>query len=442
MLGEAGSPLSVVVPLPPSYRGGTEEYAYRLAEWYARTVPVHIFTTTVRWDADAPQIEFGAAELERLPAREVLERPLLLSVPSRRRLFRDVRGSSGMQLHMPFPFVEAPAVRAARAEGIPTVLTYHMDADLGGARRVPGAAAVTAAYRALSAFPALDACDVVVSNSRGYAEASPVLSRFLRKVRVIHKGVDPARLGLRGPRRRERYLPAGLAPDDVPPGRSRLVFLGRLVPYKGVPVLLEATRRLLDRGEDVILLIGGRGPQEPELRALAAQLGIEARVRFLGFVPDRDVGALYRFADAVVVPSVSTLESSATALEEAAMCGTPVVGTDLPGAGETVPHDGRRGVLVPPGDPDALAAGIGKVLDAGRPAQPTPLRTWDAAAEEYAALFDELGAAHLGSRRPGRLGRLLDRPRAPSLDRPLGSSWLSTVLRGTGSSRYRRSRTQ
>jgi len=435
MLGTPpGPPVSIVVPLPPSYRGGTEEYAYRLAGVYARSHPVSVLTTTVRWRPDAPLLDVGRANVERLPAPEVFERPLLLSPRSRARLWRTIHRTRVLQLHMPFPLVEAPAVRLARRAGAATVLTYHMDADLSGARRVPGSGVVTALYRRLSAHPALDACDVVVANSWGYARASPVLSKHLAKVRVIHKGVDRARLGFDRRAGRSRPRPASVPSEAVPEGRDRLLFIGRLVPYKGVPVLLDALHRLLDGGRDAMLMVAGRGPLDAELRAQARSMGLADRVAFLGFVPDEEVGPLYRFADVVVAPSVNTLEATATALEEAAMCGTPVVGTTLPGTEETVPHDGRGGLLVAPGDADALARAIDRMLEVGRPRAPMPLRTWEDTAREYLGLFDELGANLPRAARPSPFV-----PRTPKGFRH--PSGISASL-GIGSGRsHRRSRT-
>jgi glycosyltransferase involved in cell wall biosynthesis len=392
MLASASShPMNLVVPLPPSYRGGTEEYAYRLAERFSRGHSVRIFTTDVRWDANGSVLNVGDADLRRLGAFELLERPLLLNPRVRHQLWREIAHASVLQLHMPFPLIESKAVHVARAHGVPTVLTYHMDADLGGARHWLGTSGITAAYRALSAHPALDAADVVVSNSWGYAEHSPVLSQHLGKVRVIHKGVDPARLGpafAATKRDRPSCVPAARVSED----RARLLFVGRLVPYKGIPILLESLRLLADCGERLSLLIAGRGPMEAELRARTQQLGLTDEVTFLGFVPDSELGSLYRYADLVVAPSIGALESTATALEEAAMCGTAVVGSDLPGTGETVPHDGRGGLLVTPGDPYELARAIRRMLDAGRPARALALRTWDDTAREYLALFRELGA--------------------------------------------------
>lgn len=386
MTGRDGS-VAVVVPLPPTYRGGTEEYAYQLVRRYARNRPVTTLTTTVRYTPQTGAIDTGASRLELLPARETMERPLLLGPGPRGRLRRAIESASVLQLHMPFPFVESPSTKWMKRSGGAAVLTYHMDADLGGARSGRGTGLVTRAYRALSAFPALERCDVVVSNSRGYAEASPVLSRYLAKVRVVPKGVDVARLGIPAPEGRPRppSVPADVAGPTV-------AFVGRMVPYKGLFVLLDATERLHREGVAFTLLLAGRGPLLEEVRAGAHRRGLDGVVRFLGFVNDTEIGDLYRFADVVCAPSISMLESSPTALEEASMCGTPVVGTNLPGASEAIPHDGVRGVLVPPRDPDLLARGLRQMLEQARPSGPAPVRTWDDVARDYEALFAELGA--------------------------------------------------
>jgi len=382
--------MSVIVPLPPSYRGGTEEYAYRLVAGLARLCPTRVLTTDVRWDPNTEPLDIETATIDRLSATELFERPLVIR-PSVRRAFVNASSESrGMNLHMPFPFIEAPLVREARRVGCPTVLTYHMDADLGSAAKVAGAGFITGAYRRFSAHPALDACDVVVSNSRGYAEVSPVLSRHLSKVTVVAKGVDPKRLGIGG-RSSARPAPVCIPPESVPLKAKRVVFVGRLVPYKGVSVLLEATERLTREGNDLVVFIAGKGPLRESLESQCAQLGLQSRVRFLGFVPDAQLGDLYRFADVVTVPSTGLLESTATTLEEAAACGVPTVGSDLPGARESLPADGVRGVLVSPGDPNSLAKGIATMLGTPRPPVPENIRTWSNVVRDYVDIYRRLG---------------------------------------------------
>jgi glycosyltransferase involved in cell wall biosynthesis len=383
-------PLSVMIPMPPSYRGGTEEYAYRLVEGFSRLAPTRAMTTNVRWDTRAEKLDTGSALVVRFPAHEVYERPLLTSSSARRRIWQQIRQSRILNLHMPFPFVEATAARVAHQTKIPVVLTYHMDADLRAARDSPIAGWITRMYRQRSAHPALDECDVVVSNSLGYARASPILASHLDRVKVIPKGVDPVRLRIGGAQRAVT-IPASARIDRIPPANKRILFVGRLVPYKGVSVLLESFAQLRHRRSDVELLIAGRGPLLTALQVKAKACGVDEHVQFLGFVPDSELGDLYRFADVVVVPSIGALESTSTVLEEAAACGAPIVGSDLPGASESLPNDGTRGRLVPPGDIHALTEAIDRMVGVTRPSPPSVVRTWNDVVSEYVDLFSRLG---------------------------------------------------
>lgn len=374
--------LTVIVPMPPSYRGGTEEYAYQLARSYSDHRPVHIVTTSARWNGGEHALSVGSSTMERLPARELLERPVVVGPSAAGQLRRAVERASVVQLHMPFPWVERRVTAWAQHAGVPVVLTYHMDAEFGQDPRSLSSRLVTGAYRRVSARPALGRCTRVVSNSLGYAKASPVLSRYLDKVAVIYQGVDLDRLRQVGPG-------AATLPPRTP-GVPRIVFIGRLVGYKGVPDLLAATAQLLHDGPRVELLIGGKGPQADELKAQAHALGLDGVARFLGFVPDGAVGRLYQEADVVVCPSISLLESTPITLQEAMAFGTPVIGTTLPGTEETVPNDGVRGRLVDPHDIAGLASALRQLLRAGRPATNGAARTWNDTANDYLALFDEL----------------------------------------------------
>ncbi|HEV2316616.1 MAG TPA: glycosyltransferase [Thermoplasmata archaeon] len=384
-------PTLVIVPLPPSYRGGTEEYAYRVALRVHRERPVRIATTSVRWGQDPHPLPTGDIPVEVLPAREVFQRPVM-SRAGMVRLRREVEAARLVHLHMPFPWVERKVVAWARARGVPVVLTYHMDADFGAASRNPVAGLITASYRRLSAFPALRGARAVISNSGGYARASPVLSRFLPIVRVIAKGVDIERLHLDPSATTAPPRPAA-DPQLFPrcgPETRRVAFVGRLVPYKGLPVLIDAVGILAREGVDVKLFIAGRGPMLEELRRQAAGHGLGDRVEFLGFVPDERLAALYTGADVVACPSISLLESTATCLEEAAACGIPVLGSALPGTEETVPSDGVHGILAPPRDVQGVATGLRTLLARPRPTDRLPYRTWEDTARQYLELFREL----------------------------------------------------
>jgi glycosyltransferase involved in cell wall biosynthesis len=131
----------------------------------------------------------------------------------------------------------------------------------------------------------------------------------------------------------------------------------RLVPIKGVSVLLEAFARLGTEFPRARLEVAGTGPEEARLREAAAALGMTERVRFLGWV--RDLPAVSAAWQVFVLPSLE--EAFGIAAVEAMHLGLPVVATYAGGLPEVV-EDRVTGLLVPPGDPTALAAAIGELL--------------------------------------------------------------------------------
>jgi glycosyltransferase involved in cell wall biosynthesis len=126
---------------------------------------------------------------------------------------------------------------------------------------------------------------------------------------------------------------------------------------KGVAYLLRAMPGVLREQPGAVLVVVGEGPLDSELRALAAELGIETRIRFLG--PRSDMAAILGIFDVYVLPSLR--EGLPLALLEAMAAGCPIVATEVGGVPSVV-EPGVTGELVPPKDPDALAAGILSLL--------------------------------------------------------------------------------
>jgi glycosyltransferase involved in cell wall biosynthesis len=148
--------------------------------------------------------------------------------------------------------------------------------------------------------------------------------------------------------------PHAMAPR-APSGPLVCVVLGRISPWKGQDVLLRAIAEV--PGAEAVVAgdaWSGQEQREAELRELASSLGIEDRVRFVGFVDDPR--RLYAMADVVVVPSIRPDPLPNAALEAAA-AGCCVVASGHGGLTEIL-HDGETGVLVEPGDPAALAAAL------------------------------------------------------------------------------------
>jgi glycosyltransferase involved in cell wall biosynthesis len=185
-------------------------------------------------------------------------------------------------------------------------------------------------------------------------------------------------------------------PGDAPPRDGPVVVAcGRLTGQKGYGDLLEAFRRLRERGPATLWVLG-EGHLRAELEARAERLRISGSVHFLGF---RDNPHAYvRAADVFALSSL--WEGFGNVIVEAMAVGTPVVCTDCPYGPAEIIRDGTSGLLVPPGDPEAMARALARVLE--EPALRGRLRagglrrardfTAEIAAERYGALFEEVAA--------------------------------------------------
>jgi len=206
---------------------------------------------------------------------------------------------------------------------------------------------------------------VCEAGARRYAETGIAPQR---KLRVIPNGVDTRRLQPDAEAREETRRQLGVGHEFV------WLAAGRLLWKKDYPTMLRA----FAAQRQGLLLIAGEGPEEPALRALAAEL--EANVRFLGL--RADVPELMNAANGFLLSS--TVEGLPMALLEAASSALPCVATDAGGVSEIV-LDGRTGYLVPPGDPAAFEAAMSRL----RGMTPPSRRQMGQAAREHAvAQFD------------------------------------------------------
>jgi glycosyltransferase involved in cell wall biosynthesis len=151
---------------------------------------------------------------------------------------------------------------------------------------------------------------------------------------------------------------ASLDGIEVPPGTAVIGAVGRLYEEKGYDCLIRAVALLKERSHAVVCLIAGIGPEEQQLRQMAATLGVGSEVRMIGHRDD--VLELVRAFDVAVLPS--RREGSPLALIEYMALGAPVVATAVGGVPELI-TDGEHGLLVPPRDPHALANAIQRLLD-------------------------------------------------------------------------------
>lgn len=161
-------------------------------------------------------------------------------------------------------------------------------------------------------------------------------------------------------------IPNGVDLDHYRPGSEEerfpdptLLYLGRLKRYKQVDLILRSLALLRERADCPDFLIAGRGSDEERLRRLVSRLGLEDVVRFLGYIPEEAKVELLQKSWIHVLTSPK--EGWGISAMEAAACGTPTVASDSPGLRDVV-RDGETGILVPHGDPAALAEAMVTLL--------------------------------------------------------------------------------
>jgi glycosyltransferase involved in cell wall biosynthesis len=223
------------------------------------------------------------------------------------------------------------AAKAARRLGVP----YGFSVHAVDARKVS---------KSGLAERARDAACVIACNS----DVAGDLRRVGAPVQLMPHGVDLA-----------RFRPSPPPPAEV----LTILAVGRLVPKKGFPVLIDAASRLL---APFRLRIVGEGPQRGEIEAAIAAHGLGDRVELVGPRTHDDLPAEFAAAHIVVVPSITDATGDRDGLPnvvlEAMSSGRPVVASDV-GAVSSAVVDGRTGVLVPPGDAEALAGALEFLVD-------------------------------------------------------------------------------
>lgn len=226
--------------------------------------------------------------------------------------------------------------RAARANGIPAVLSRRVD------NREPGWLA-RLRYRPYRKIVAISETIAEVLRATGVQHSRLTVIRSAVAANDFDE--PPDRVAFR----QAFALQAG---DPV------LFCVAQFIERKGHRFLLEAMGELLPRYPRLRLILFGRGPLEAELRSLAADAGLDHAVQFAGFREDLD--DYLSCADLLVHPALA--EGLGVAALKAAAAGVPVVAFAAGGLREAVVHD-ETGLLLPPGDVAALAAGIAALLD-------------------------------------------------------------------------------
>jgi len=198
----------------------------------------------------------------------------------------------------------------------------------------------------------LDHARAIMPTSPQYLERSEFLRSRRDKCTVIPLGIELDRFTA------SSVADAAAARLRAKYGTRLILFVGRFRYYKGLDVLMRAMPSVRGR----LVLVGG-GPEEPRLRAMQAELGLADKIVFAGSVGDDALLAHYRAADVFVLPSTYPSEAFGLVMVEAQACGRAVVCTELGTGTSFVIAHGETGLVVPAGDPVALAAALNRLLD-------------------------------------------------------------------------------
>ncbi len=314
--------LQVYKDVHPFVRGGIERYVHDLSAFLASGR--HEVTVMVAGVKGSSHEVSGFEVLEYPCLARILSNPVSPGLGKMMASF----GADVIHLHVPLP--SAVISKLASGDDTPYVVTYHSDIvrqwflmPLYGPflRRFLGKA------------------EKVLATSPVYRDTSKYLSG-LKNVEVLPIGVDL-----------ERFSPGNN------PSRDYFLFVGRFRGYKGIDVLLRAWRRLPARK---LVMVGG-GSMTDEIRRFAVAENLE--IRIFENIDDEELVNLYRNARALILPSVKRSEAYGMVQLEAMACGTPVVSTGLPTGVPWVNRDGASGLIVPPGDVDALVDAVIRMED-------------------------------------------------------------------------------
>lgn len=333
----------------PPHIGGIERHVQDLARGQARRPGIEVEVVAVAEGYPGDERDEGV-RVHRLAGRgTVASNPL--SFEPYRFLARSLRSGAHdvWHFHYPFPTGELSFLYSTVATELRpvAVCTYHSDmVATSASKRV-----LLSPYAELTRR-FLGRVDAVLVASPQLAENSRFLDAVAGKVRVVPYGIDPA------PFAATAETQQAAAQARMTYGTPFTLFVGRLVPYKGVDVLLKALPHVPG-----VLVIVGDGPLRGDLETMAERLDLGGRVHFVGSVSRSELVALFHAADVLALPSVTPNEAFGLVQLEAHACGVPVVSTSLPTGVPFANLHGVTGLVVTPGDAEEFAAALGLLLE-------------------------------------------------------------------------------
>ena len=303
-------------------------------------------------------------------------------------------------IHTHCPAASTVMARILRREtGAPIVFTYHTKFDVDIARAVGEGILKKEAIKAMVSN--IEACDDVWVVSEGAGENLRSLG-YQGEYRVMPNGVDFPR-----GRASEDMVKELNNTYDIPEGIPLYLFVGRLMKYKGLPIIIEAMNLLNQKGMDFRMVFVGGGADAEEMQELVKSYGIENKVIFTGPIHDREkLRAWNTRADLFLFPS--TYDTNGIVVREAAACGLASVLIKGSCAAEGITHD-RNGYLIEE-NPESMAqlleevsGDLGRLHQIGQNAMDEIYISWDKAVrlgyDRYKEIKEMVRSGELGVRK-------------------------------------------
>lgn len=314
------------------FRGGIEKVIKDLSEGLlAKGHQVRVISSAE--SAQSRRDDVFGVDVRRVARWGVLySQPLV--IPMFWQLARQMEWADIVHLHTPNPLAELAYLTTFSSK--PTVVTYHCD--------------VVRQRRLMKVYGPIQ--QKILSQAQGIVVSTPNHLKFSTALKGYEHKSSVVPFGVKGLHAKKSIETNSIVKGLKEKYGDYFLFIGRLVPYKGVDVLLRA---LVETSPDMSLVCIGKGPRWEIWSQMAKEMGVAHRVHFLGQVEsDLEFAAHIHGCHSLVLPSVDESEAFGIVLIEAMSCGKPVITTQLKSGVSWVNADNISGLAIPPRDPVAL----------------------------------------------------------------------------------------
>lgn len=319
------------------HTGGIEKVAQQLAEGLKDRTDMEVLVCTEK--GKTIKEEVNGVQVTRAGSLGVLF-SLPISFPFLWYLRKMAKEKDVIHFHMPFPLGDVGCLLSGFRGKV--VVWWHSD--------VVRQKNLMKFYRPIMER-LLQRADVIIVATEGHINGSDYLPKYRDKCVIVPFGVDPS-IEMKA----DEYILLNQPRKQKP---VTMLFVGRLVYYKGCDILINAMKQVTD----VKLIMIGSGELEQSLKQQVIEEEIADKVEFLGSVDEEQLSQAFAECDVFILPSVLKSEAFGLVQIEAMAYGKPVINTYLPSGVPYVSIDGVTGLTVPPSDVSALAKAMQWMVD-------------------------------------------------------------------------------